>query len=301
MDSLFTPIFASGAPLAASALFGFAAAALGWSIVSSRSRGASHSGAERREALKKKEPVVRLVEPWFDALTDFNAKHFKSSAIERQRQLDLVYPGVWTSAEYLAAAQLQGLAVALGVVFLGAFAGEVGGFAMFGLTVGGMFPFIKMNNLKKQAAKRKSQVRSRLPFVLDLTALMMESGALFTACIQTVVQETGKHPIAEELGRMLASLRQGIPRAAALKEFSTRLDDADVDEVVFAVNTSEELGTPLDKTLRTMADRMRQRRMQELERKAETAKVHITWPAMLVMVACLLVVAAPLMLAGGGQ
>jgi pilus assembly protein TadC len=129
---------------------------------------------------------------------------------------------------------------------------------------------------------------------------MMESGALFNACIQTVVQESGKHPIAEELSSVLSSLRQGIPRATALKEFSTRLDDDDVQEVVFAVNTSEELGTPLDKTLRTMADRMRQRRMQELERRAETAKVHITWPAMLIMVACLMVVAAPLMLAGAG-
>jgi len=292
---------ASATPLVGSALLGCAAAALGWTLVSTRTRGASLVGAEaeRRALLRSNDPAIRFTEPWFEALTEFNAKHFKNSEAETQRRLDLVYPGQWTSAEFLAAAQLQGLGVAAAVVGLGAILGAVPAVAGFAVFAGLMYPFLKMSGLKKLAAKRKSQVRSRLPFVLDLTALMMESGALFTACVQTVVQETGKHAIAEELGRVLASLRQGLPRATALKEFAKRLDDHDVDEVVFAVNTSEELGTPLDKTLRTMADRMRQRRIQELERRAETAKVHITWPAMLVMVACLLVVAAPIMLAGG--
>jgi tight adherence protein C len=302
MTTMFLPLFGSAMPVVGSALVGCAAAALGWAIVSSRSGGASLTGAdaERRAELRKKDPLVLVAEPVFDMLTELNAKHAKASAVEMQRQLDLVYPGQWKSAEYMAASQLQGAAVALGLVLMGAFVGELTSAALFALCTVAMYPTLKSNHLKKLATVRKAKVRSRLPFVLDLTALMMESGALFNACIQTVVMETGKHPIAEELSRVLSSLRQGIPRAAALQEFATRLHDDDVDEVVFAVNTSEELGTPLDKTLRTMADRMRQRRMQDLERKAETAKVHITWPAMLVMVACLIIVAAPLILAGGG-
>ena len=294
-------VFASAELLTSSALYAAAAAALGWALVSARPRLAMLAGAEaeRRAELKKNDFIVRAAEPWFEALAEKNAKWFKGSLAEMQRQLDLVFPGRWTSAEFLAASQLQGVGLALAIFTLGLIIGEFSSVAIFGLFVGLIFPYLQKNALKKKASRRKSQVRARLPFVLDLTALMMESGALFTACIQTVVQETGKHAIAEELSRVLASLRQGIPRAAALKEFSKRLDDHDVDEVVFAVNTSEELGTPLDKTLRSMADRMRQRRIQELERQAEQAKVHITWPAMLVMVACLLVVASPIMLGAG--
>lgn len=287
-------------PLLTATLFGSAAAALGWSMAGTRSRKSTLTGgdAERREELKKREPVVRYAEGWFETLTQFNSGKIRNLE-ETQRRLDLLFPGLWTPAEFRAAAQLQAVAVGAGVAILGLVIDAFAPAAMFGLVMGAMFPWLKENNLKKLTDKRKSQVRSRLPFVLDLTALMMESGALFNACIQTVVQETGKHPIAEELGRMLSSLRQGLPRAVALKEFAKRIDDNDVDEVVFAVNTSEELGTPLDKTLRSMADRMRQRRVQELERRAETAKVHITWPAMLTMVACLLVVAAPILLPAG--
>ncbi len=79
------------------------------------------------------------------------------------------------------------------------------------------------------------------------------------------------------------------------------MDDADIFEIVFAINTAEERGTRLKETLSGLAEQMRHRRIQWLERAAEEAKVHITWPGLLVMVACLLIVAAPLLLPGLGS
>lgn len=74
---------------------------------------------------------------------------------------------------------------------------------------------------------------------------------------------------------------------------SRRLGDADVAEVTLAMATSETRGLPLRESLRAVAARLRTRRVQWLEKASEEAKVHITWPAMVVMVACLLIVIAP--------
>jgi hypothetical protein len=95
---------------------------------------------------------------------------------------------------------------------------------------------------------------------------------------------------------------QGVSQTEALRGLGQRLggriDDADVYEMVFAINTAEERGTRLKETLTDLAEQMRHRRIQWLERAAEEAKVHITWPGLLVMVACMLIVAAPLVLSG---
>src|SRR5262249_31100084 len=104
--------------------------------------------------------------------------------------------------------------------------------------------------------------------------------------------------VGEELGRVCRAIDQGSPQTDALRGLSRRIDDADVYEMVFAINTAEERGTRLKETLSDLAEQMRHRRIQWLERAAEEAKVHITWPGLLVMVACLIIVAAPLILSG---
>src|SRR5262245_882346 len=86
-------------------------------------------------------------------------------------------------------------------------------------------------------------------------------------------------------------------RAEALAEMARRLGDPDTRDLVQAINTSEDRGTALESTLRDMSEQMRQRKVQWMEKAAEEAKVHITWPAMVVMVACLIIVVAPMLLA----
>ena len=77
-----------------------------------------------------------------------------------------------------------------------------------------------------------------------------------------------------------------------------RSTDPDVKEVVQAITTAEERGIALKDALRGLADRMRQRKVQWMEKSAEQAKVKITGPAMVTMVACLLIVVAPMLLLG---
>jgi len=91
-------------------------------------------------------------------------------------------------------------------------------------------------------------------------------------------------------------IEHGSPAAEVLADASRRLADPDVAEVTLAIATSESRGLPLKESLRAVAARLRTRRVQWLEKASEQAKVHITWPAMVVMLACLLIVVAPMVI-----
>ena len=80
---------------------------------------------------------------------------------------------------------------------------------------------------------------------------------------------------------------------ASLEEFQERLGDKDVDEMVFSIVKAEELGTPLSKIFLSQADQIRLKRSQWAEVAAGKAQTMITFPGLLIMFACLLIVTAP--------
>ena len=88
----------------------------------------------------------------------------------------------------------------------------------------------------------------------------------------------------------------GRSRHHALDHMSKRLRDQDIDELVFAINTGEEMGTPLSDILRLQADTLRLKRAQWQEAAAGRAQVQIVFPGMLLMLTCLAIVLAPFLL-----
>jgi len=95
---------------------------------------------------------------------------------------------------------------------------------------------------------------------------------------------------------VLRQISLGRPRNETLQALDERLQDDDVSEMVFAINKGEELGTPLSAILREQAEQMRLKRSQRGEKAAAEAQVNIVFPGMVVMIACLLVVIAPILL-----
>jgi pilus assembly protein TadC len=130
-------------------------------------------------------------------------------------------------------------------------------------------------------------------------ALVLEagSGTLFD-CLEFGADENAGNPLGEELRRAVHGIAQGAPAAPVLAEISKRLGDRDIAEVSLAIAMSETHGPPLKDTLRAVATRLRTRQTQWLEQASERAKVNIIWPVMLVMVACLAIIVAPLLLGG---
>lgn len=258
--------------------------------------------AQRRKLLRARSATYRWFEPLIDDLAAWNQQSFPHRAEVLQHDLELIQPEApWRAGEFMGTKQLEGVmlfaaGMLLGYVLVGI---ELAAFVAVLAYVVGLF--VMFRSVTQQAKKRLARLRSRLPFTVDLMALMLESGSIFRECLEKSAEENRGHPLGDELQLVCAGLRRGSSQADALRELARRLDDGDINELVFSINTAEERGGKLRDTLRDMAEQIRSRRIHWLERAAEEAKVRITWPGMVIMVACLLIIAAPLLLQGMGK
>jgi tight adherence protein C len=252
----------------------------------------------RRQRLRERSTLYRWFEPGYDKLAAWNAA-MSARRQETLRHCLQLLPGElpWTPQEYLAHVQMQGGLIALGaaVVVVAAFGNVVAAVLLAGF-VGFSVVQTLNRSLPGKVEKRMATLKKRLPFTIDLMALMMEAGASFQESLQSAVREMPGHPLGEELSQVLRDVELGRPRAEALVTLQQRLGDDDVSEIVFAVNKGEELGTPLAQILRTQAEQMRLKRSQWAEKAAGIAQVNIVFPGMVIMVACLLIVVAPFIL-----
>lgn len=257
---------------------------------------------QRRTILRQRSPSYRFWEPLVDRLEPLGSRLWANRLPELQRQLDLVEAHApWKASEYLVVKILKALPVVLlAALFVGLLFGFLPAVTLLVLAVL-IVPALNRRTVADRARRYRIAVRNQLPFVVDLMALMLESGAIFRQCLETAAAENRGAPVGEEWSRVCRAIDQGVTQADALRSFARRVEEADVFEMIFAINTAEERGTRLKETLSDLAEQMRHRRIQWLEQAAEEAKVHITWPGLLVMVACLLIVAAPLLLSGIGS
>jgi tight adherence protein C len=254
--------------------------------------------AQRRERLRAGNSTVRAFQGGVDKLGRWNAG--RNPALLEKVRRGLLLSGekvAWKPEEFLAARQIESglLGVLLGVLAYFMFEDEVIG---LGLAIGGafLFYFSAIGALEKKAKKRLAEIKRRLPFAIDLMALMMEAGASFQDSMGTVVKESQGHPMAEELTHVLREIALGRTRSEAMLTLQNRLNDDDVTEIVFAVNKGEELGTPLGQILRNQAEQMRLKKSQWAEKASGEAQVNIVFPGMVIMIACLLIVVAPFIL-----
>jgi pilus assembly protein TadC len=256
---------------------------------------------QRRTILRQRSKSYRMLEPLIDRLEPYCRALFARRLPDLQLNLEMVEPQTpWLAAEYLVLKVLEALPVVLFVaVLVSLMFSAVVGLFLLGMGVL-ILPVLVRRRVADLARRYRISVRNRLPFLVDLMALMLESGAIFRECLETAAAENRDHAIGDEFGRVCRAIDQGVPQQEALRGLGRRIDDTDVYEMVFAINTAEERGTRLKDTLRNLAEQMRQRRIQWLEKAAEEAKIHITWPGMLIMLACLLIVAAPMLLSALG-
>lgn len=287
-----------------SILMGLSAAAVSWritAIVYSKRRnpaGATSFEIARRERMRSESSLYRWLEPLIDEVSHWVRETNDAKRLE-QLQRDLIVarePLPWLPAEFIAAKIVEGTLAGLGLFLL---VSLIGG-AFFGLILAVplviAYAAMARSHIHTMAEQRMARIRLRLPFAVDLLSLMMEAGASFSESLHTIVQEHQDHPLGEELGDVLRQVSAGSPRGEALDAMQERLQDEDLTELVFAINKGEELGTPLSAILSRQAEQMRLKRSQWAEKAAAHAQVKIVFPGVLVMVACLLVVMAPIML-----
>ncbi len=198
--------------------------------------------------------------------------------------------------EFLAIKAVEGSLAGL-AIFIGlATTGFIGFAGLLGVGVMLVYPALAQKSVIRESKMLLKRIRLRLPFVVDQVSLMMEAGAGFNDSLQTAVHDNREHPLSRELSEVLRQMALGRPRDQALREFQDRLSDDDISELVFAIVKGEELGTPLSSILREQANQMRLKRSQWGEKAASEAEVQIVFPGMITMIACLLVIVAPILL-----
>ena len=249
----------------------------------------------RLETLRRKSLIWR----WFEPLAREWRFLFPPDESTNLTRLQLAIDGEpdgppWKAAEFLEAKAVEGLLV--GMTF-GAVAGLYGGLAT-AVFVGGFIAcvmfFVMSGTPTARMLQRRKQFVRRLPYAVDLLALMMEAGATFTDGLKTLVREQSDHPIGQEFARLLGELELGETQRAALMHLQQRLPgEEDVAEFVFAIVKGQELGTPLAQILRNQADQMRLKRSQRAEKAAADAQVKMTGPGFAIMLVCMAIITAP--------
>jgi tight adherence protein C len=172
----------------------------------------------------------------------------------------------------------------------------MGGLLVMGCGLLGVFgPFMVLSSA---ADERLKEMNRRLPYGIDLLALGMGAGLDFPAAVRQVIEKSGSpsDPLVEEFTLILQSLQLGRTRRQALEEFAKRVPSDAVKEFVGAVVQAELRGNPVANVLRIQAEVSRQRRSVRAEEAASRAGVAMVGPLMLIFVAILLLIIAPMVM-----
>jgi len=298
-DAFWEPV---GLQLLASVAVGSAVFLFAWWLLKVLQTTDLQQGAEWRydisriNELRRASIAYRVFQPVLGLLAKFNRLSLREALPAIQREIQAAgLPRFWLAEEYLAWLELLALFltpvyVYLFVVLFGA-GGVLPAVAAFLLTV-----YVLRVRLAHSAALRIRTIKRRMPFLLDLLTLLLEAGATFLNALRQAVDEFQGHPVAEEFGRVLADMNLGKTRAEAFLAMRDRLSDDEITSIIGSILQGEELGTPLAQIFRTQADVLRLKRTQRAETLAGEAGVKMLLPAVLVMVATVLVIVGPFLM-----
>lgn len=247
----------------------------------------------RINELRRASVGYRLFYPLIQGLAALNRRAFPGELPEIGRELLTAgHSRFWTPEEWLALAEIQALLLSLPITYICLEIMGPPGIVPAGvLTI--LAAWLLRRRLSRQARQRLFQIKQRLPFLLDLLTLLMEAGATFLAALREATHEFREHPVGIEFGRVLAEMNMGKSRTAALESLRMRLADDEITSIVGSIVQGETLGTPLALLFRTQADVLRVKRTQRAETLAGEAGVKMLLPAVLIMVATVLIILGP--------
>jgi tight adherence protein C len=204
-------------------------------------------------------------------------------------------PSAYSVEEYLGICLASGLAVGiLAVVWL------IFSLRQFDLLVVLAAPavgfYVPLYTLHEQATVRVKRIAKKLPYTLDLIALLMEAGAQFTEAVGTLIKDEPNDELNRELQLVQAEIDFGSTRARALASMAERIPLDSLRSVVGAINQAEALGTPLSTILKNQSGMIRMIRSVRAEEASASASMRILIPSMIILLAVVLVVFAPMIL-----
>ncbi len=136
---------------------------------------------------------------------------------------------------------------------------------------------------------RQELILRELPDTLDQLTISVEAGLGFDAALSRVAA-SGDGPMAEELTRVLAEIKVGVPRSESLKRLLTRTDVPELRHFILALTQAEQFGLPVARVLRIQSGELRMKRRQRAEETAMKIPVKIVFPLVVCIFPALFVV-----------
>lgn len=253
---------------------------------------------ERRAKLTQGDLVYRIGGGLVDDLTALMPHFYPPEGLERlERALATSgQPLPWTASEFLAVKCVEGLAAGALVGAILMLAVPVSAGLVFALVVAMVYVYTSAESVVSRADARVRKLKSRFSHAVDLMAMILQAGGSTRDALESAARENRGHPLGEELAAVLRRVELGQTLPEALIAFRDRCRDPDVNDFVFSVVQGVELGSPLRQILASQAEQVRLKHSQWCEKRAAEAGVKTSFPNMLVMIGCIIVILGPLLL-----
>jgi tight adherence protein C len=146
--------------------------------------------------------------------------------------------------------------------------------------------------VKNQAQKRLEEINHTFPDALDMMLICVTGGIGLEQTVNRIADEIADHSpiLAEELGILSAEMAMLSDRRSALQDFARRVGSGAARSFATALIQAEQYGTSVSQAMRTMAEELRESRMQEAERKAASLPPKLTVPMILFFLPVIFVV-----------
>ena len=255
--------------------------------------------AARRVRLRAGSRIYRWIEPLIDELGAHPLFQRLMPVKRLQRCLDVRAEALpWKAEEYLAIAVMKAAAAVALIVMVVGRDQSVGAVSVLVVIAILVFFGKAITRVEKRARRRIARFKLRLPFAVDLIALMMDAGAGFRESLATVAKESQDHPVGEELSLIQQGLAHGKTLRQGLLELKERFHDEDIDDFVTAVIRGEELGTPISRIFLMLGDQMRLKRNQLVEKSIGQAQTMMSLPSFVLCIAGFLILLSPWAVSG---
>ncbi len=290
-------------------LVGLALPRTGRDVVAERLAGFT-THPQSLEELELRQPFSeRVLRPFIRQLAEGLRKYQEQRATPRRTgeptagdgvdpiQLKLTLAGTpynWTPADYLGTKLFAALVLGGGFFFLMTIGGQAGLAFVFG-AVGVGFGWLGPDLiLRSRTRARQKAIQRALPDALDLLVISVEAGLGFDAALQRLVDKQD-NPLTRELARVLAEMRVGRSRRAALRDLVARTQVQDLSNFVASLLQAESLGVSVTRVLSSQADQMRTARRQRAEEQAAQLQLKMLFPlAFFIFPALCIVILGPI-------
>ncbi len=168
---------------------------------------------------------------------------------------------------------------------------------LFGVVLAGLFVWYLNESFKDKLTARREKILTDFPLVLSKLTLLVNSGMLLRDAWNLIAKQ-GDNVIFEEMRLTSTQLDNGVPEAAAFREFAERCGIKEIRKFAsMVIQGLEKGGSELTYFLKDMSDEMWLEKKNIVKKKGEQANAKLLMPTAIIFIGILIMIMAP-MLAG---